>query len=64
MLEAAAQEVDVQRIHEGKHVSCLFQEVKEIEKTSLSPEEAAEKWETTKREIAAKMALSEEKVLV
>ncbi|KAG9657369.1 hypothetical protein KCU95_g10424, partial [Aureobasidium melanogenum] len=56
MLEAAAQEVDTMRIKDGEHVSCLFEEAQEIEDTPLSPEEAAEKWETTKREIAAKVS--------
>lgn len=56
MLEAAAQEIDARRIRDGEHVSCLFEEAEEIEETPLSPEEAAEKWETTKREIAAKVS--------
>ncbi|KAH0345719.1 hypothetical protein KCU81_g4273, partial [Aureobasidium melanogenum] len=51
MLETAAQETDAKRIRDGEHVSCLFEEAQE---TPLSPEEAAEVWETTKREIAAK----------
>ncbi|KAH0364373.1 hypothetical protein KCU65_g6780, partial [Aureobasidium melanogenum] len=51
MLEAAAQETDAKRIRDGEHVSCLFEEAQEI---PLSPEEAAQAWETTKREIAAK----------
>ncbi|KAG9657604.1 hypothetical protein KCU64_g5087, partial [Aureobasidium melanogenum] len=54
MLEAAAEVVDAMRLKDGEHVSCLFEEAQEIEETPLSPEEAAEKWETTKREIAAK----------
>lgn len=55
MLEAAAQDVDARRIDQGEHVSCLFEEAAEIEETPLSQEEAAEKWETTRREIAAKV---------
>lgn len=55
MLEAAAQEVDARRIKQGQHVSCLFEE-KYIEETSLSSEEAAEKWEDMKREITAKVS--------
>lgn len=51
MLETAAQKIDAKRIRDGEHVSCLFEEAQE---TLLSPEEAAEAWETTKREIAAK----------
>ncbi|KAG9731973.1 hypothetical protein KCU73_g11443, partial [Aureobasidium melanogenum] len=56
ILEAAAQEIDARRIRNGEHVSSLFEEAQEIEETPLSPEEAAEKWETTKREIAAKVS--------
>ncbi|KAG9844526.1 hypothetical protein KCU77_g2108, partial [Aureobasidium melanogenum] len=56
MLEAAAEEIDARRIKNGEHVSCLFEEAQEIEETPLSPEEAAEKWETTKIEIAAKVS--------
>lgn len=55
MLEAAAQEVDAKRIKQGQHVSCLFEE-KYVEEVPLRPEEAAEIWEATKRDIAAKVS--------
>ncbi|KAK6007859.1 hypothetical protein QM012_004673 [Aureobasidium pullulans] len=55
MLTAAAHEVDASRIMNGEHVSCLFEE-KCIDEVPLSPEAAVEKWETTKREIAAKVS--------
>ncbi|CAD0109055.1 unnamed protein product [Aureobasidium uvarum] len=55
ILETVANEVDAKRIRDGEHVSCLFEE-EDVVETPLSPEEAAEKWETTRREIAAKVS--------
>ncbi|CAD0089337.1 unnamed protein product [Aureobasidium vineae] len=54
-LTIIANEVDAKRIRGGEHVSCLFEE-EDVEEMPLSPEEAAEKWETTRREIAAKVS--------
>jgi hypothetical protein len=54
MLADIAAEVDARRISTGEHVSCLFEEAEEMQETPLSPEEAAEQWETLRAEIANK----------
>jgi hypothetical protein len=53
MLQTITAEVDARRIHSGEHVSCLFEE-EEIHELSLSFEEAAEKWEILRAEVASK----------
>jgi hypothetical protein len=44
---------DAKRIDSGEHVSCRFEE-EEIHEPSLSFEEAAEKWEILRAEVASK----------
>jgi hypothetical protein len=53
MLQTIAAEVDARRISSGEHVSCLFEE-EEMQEPSLSFEEAAEKWEILRAEVASK----------
>jgi hypothetical protein len=53
MLQTIAAEVDANRISSGEHVSCLFEE-EMIHEPSLSYEEAAEKWEVLRAEVASK----------
>jgi hypothetical protein len=53
MLQAIAAEVDAKRIETGEHTSCLFEEV-EIQEARLSFEEAAQKWEMIRAEVATK----------
>jgi hypothetical protein len=53
MLQDIAAEVDAKRISSGEHVSCLFEE-DEIHEPSLSFEEAAERWEILRAEVATK----------
>jgi hypothetical protein len=53
MLRDIAAEVDAKRISSGEHVSCLFEE-EEIYQPRLSYEEAAERWEVLRAEVASK----------
>jgi hypothetical protein len=53
MLQSITAEVDAKRIDSGEHVSCRFEE-EEIHEPSLSFEEAAEKWEILRAEVATK----------
>jgi hypothetical protein len=53
MLRDIAAEVDAKRIDSGEHVSCLFEE-EEMQEPRLSYEEAAEKWEVLRAEVASK----------
>jgi hypothetical protein len=53
MLQAIAAEVDAKRISSGEHTSCLLEEV-EMQEARLSFEEAAEKWEMIRAEVATK----------
>jgi hypothetical protein len=53
MLQAITAEIDAKRVDSGEHVSCLFEEV-EMPEARLSFEEAAERWEMIRAEVATK----------